>query len=390
MNRKLVYLLFALLIGFASKAQNDDNFKITHGPYLQALSDSSATIVWTTNKTAIAWVEIAPVDSTHFYYKERPKFFASKDGFKTEEKVHRVRLTHLKPNTRYRYRIYSQEVLSHEWVKVRYGETVATNVFSQKPLEFKTFNPRQKTTSFAIVNDIHERGEVLQNLFQQLDIPSLDFMVFNGDMVTSFMSEDQIFKEYMDLSVEKFAKEKPFYYARGNHETRGPFAPQFSNYFPSPNGKLYYFVRHGETALIFLDTGEDKPDSDIEYSGITDMDAYRSEQAEWLKEVVKAPAYKNAKYKVVIGHMPPFGGWHGEQEVLQKFVPVLNGAGAQIMLAAHFHRHMIQDGDEKIHFPVIVNSNSNLIQADINSERALFKVIDQKGKIVDQLKIEAE
>lgn len=53
----------------------------------------------------------------------------------------------------------------------------------------------------------------------------------------------------------------------------------------------------------------------MEYSGIVEMDNYRTEQAKWLEEAVEKPDYKDAKYKIIICHMPPFGGWHGEQEI---------------------------------------------------------------------------
>ena len=99
------------------------------------------------------------------------------------------------------------------------------------------------------------------------------------------------------------------------------------------------FVLSGETGacfvFIFLDTGEDKPDSDIEYSGITDYDRYRTEQAQWLAQAVQSDDFKQAKYKIVIAHMPPLPDknlWHGQMEVLEKFVPILNQAGVDVML----------------------------------------------------------
>lgn len=380
-----VYFILLINVGFSQK---QENLKITHLPYLQALTDSTASIVWTTNRPSIAWVEIAPDDSTHFYQTERPKIFASHDGFKTIDTVHRVDLRHLKPNTKYRYRVYSTEVLSHEWVHVEYGKTVATNVYREQPLTFQTPGPTSHT-KFAVINDIHGRNEVMNTLLDRAELDELDFVVFNGDMANNLVSENQMFEDYMDTAIERFAKEKAFYYARGNHETRGSFSFQFSRYFPTPNGKLYYMFTHGETAFIILDTGEDKPDSDIEYSGIVDMDAYRSEQAEWLKKAVEEPKFKNAKYKIVVAHIPPLGRWHGEQDLLDKFVPILNKAKIDIMLSAHYHRHLFSKESQQIHFPILVNSNNNVIKVDIDSSRALVRVLDQEGKTVEEYNIQA-
>src|SRR5690606_11752660 len=116
-----------------------------------------------------------------------------------------------------------------------------------------------------------------------------------------------------------------------------PFADKIAAYFPTKSGNLYYLLRRGPVCFVVLDSGEDKPDSDIEYSGIVNFDEYRTKQAEWLKEALRQSEYVNAPYKVVICHMPPLEGWHGADEVIGKFVPLLNAAGAQIMLSGHLH-----------------------------------------------------
>lgn len=387
-RRTLLIALFMTGVNCLSlHAQENTPFKITHQPYLQSLTDSSVSIIWTTNRSAIAWVELAPDDSSHFYHTERPKYFAAEYGIKKTGTVHQVDLKNLTPGTKYRYRVYSTEVLRHEWVEVDYGRTAATGVYRQRPLEFVTPGPADRTR-FAIINDIHGRNEVMNNLLDQADLPAQDFIVFNGDMASSLLSEDQVFDDFMETAIDRFASEKPMYYARGNHETRGPFAMEFPKYFPTPTEELYYMLYHGETAVIVLDCGEDKPDSDIEYGGITDMDFYRSRQAEWLKKAVQEPKFLNARYKLVICHMPPFGGWHGEQEIMDKFVPILNEAGIQIFLAAHFHRHAIREADQEIHFPVIVNSNNDVLKAELTEKEGQFLILDQEGKEVYRTKIE--
>ncbi|MBZ4187970.1 FN3 domain-containing metallophosphoesterase family protein [Niabella beijingensis] len=376
-------LLF-LAVSLCTGAQ--EKIMITHGPYLQAMTDSSVTIVWTTNKPAIAWVELAPDDSSHFYQKERPKYFSASDGLKNVSTVHRVTLGGLGPDTRYRYRVYSQEVLKHEWVKVQYGDVAATAVYQKKPLGFRT-NGKPGPFEFAVVNDIHERNNVLKQLLGQIDLSSVAFVVFNGDMVSSSLSEEQVFRGFMDTATLLFASETPMYYARGNHETRGPFAARFPEYFPGNNGHLYYMFTRGDACFIVLDGGEDKPDSDIEYSGITDMDAYRTEQAKWLSTVVQTDAFRKAKYKIAICHIPPATGWHGNQEITKKWVPLLNEAGIQVMLSAHEHRHRIQQASEATRFPIIVNSNNNIIKASITGSEARFRIFDPGGKLVDELSI---
>lgn len=374
--------LLSSVSAFHANAQ--EPIKISHGPYLQAMTDSGVSIVWTTNKPATGWVELAPDDSSNFYQKERPKYFCTSNGLKNVGTVHQVHLKNLVPNTRYRYRVYSQEVLKHEFVYVHYGNVAATVVYRKRPLTFTTPG-KPGPFEFAVVNDIHERNNVLKQLLGQADLPNAGFIVFNGDMINASMSEEQVFGGFMDTATALFASETPMYYARGNHETRGPFASAFAKYFPGIGGRLYYMFTKGNACFIVLDGGEDKPDSDIEYSGITDMDNYRTEQAKWLADIVKTDAFKRAKYKIVICHIPPTDGWHGNQEITKKWVPVLNEAGVHLFIAAHEHRHRIQKPSEAIKFPVIVNSNNNIIKASISEKEARFRIFDTTGKLVDEL-----
>lgn len=380
-NPRQILMFFFLLAAFCANAQ--EQIKISHGPYLQAMTDSSVSIIWTSNKPAIAWVELAPDDGTHFYQKERPKFFCASNGLKNIGTVHQVSVKNLLPNTRYRYRVYSQEVLKHEWVHVQYGDVAATAVYRAK-LPIFTTPGKTGPFEFAVVNDIHERNNVLKQLIGQVDLTNTSFIVFNGDMVNASMSEEQVFGGFMDTAVSLFAREMPMYYVRGNHETRGPFAAKFPNYFQGIGGQLYYTFTRGNACFVVLDCGEDKPDSDIEYSGITDMDQYRTEQAAWLSEIVQSDAFKKAKYRIVIGHIPPARGWHGNEEITQKWLPILNKADIDVYIAGHEHRHRIQKPDSTMQFPLIVNSNNNIIKASISEKEARFRIFDSAGKVVDE------
>lgn len=385
---KRFIFVFFLIAAVSSVAQ--DKFAITHGPYLQHLGENGATIIWTTNRDATSWVELAPNDNTHFYLKERPKYFSAEYGFKDVGKVHSVRINNLAPATKYRYRVYSQEVLSHEGINVRYGTVAATSVYRAKPLEFTTIDKTKEDVSFLIVNDIHGRNDLLENLLVKGDVKNADFVFFNGDMVNDFRSEDQLFGDFMDTAIRIFAKEKPMYYCRGNHETRGSFANTFPQYFASPSGKLYYLLRQGPVCFLVLDCGEDKPDSDIEYSGIVAFDQYRDVQAEWLQEAVKSSEFTNAPIKVAIIHMPPFGGWHGEEEIAQKFVPILNSAGIDAMFCGHLHRYIKQEPQTGTNFPVIVNANTTAVKATTKGNTLNVKIINEKGETTDSFEIKGK
>jgi predicted phosphodiesterase len=386
MKKYIFLFLFITNLNFSLFSQ-ESRFSITHGPYLQGLGETEVTMVWTTNRKGIAWVELAPNDSTHFYLTERPRYYAESYGFKVVDAVHTVKITGLKPNTKYRYRVYSQEVLSHVGTKVLYGTISASNVYRSKPLEFTTSNPSKNDISFLVVNDIHGNNELMESLLKGTDWDKTDLVFFNGDMTNDIRSEDQLFADFLDKAVELFASETPMYYARGNHETRGNFATTFPRYFQTPTNELYYMFRQGPVCFVVLDCGEDKPDSDMEYSGIVAFDSYRTKQAAWLKEALKQDVFQDATYRVVVVHMPPFGGWHGEQEIADKFVPLLEEAGIDVMLCGHLHRYVFKKAGEGQNFPIIANSNKAIIKASTENSALKFNVFDVEGKLIDSLTV---
>lgn len=379
--KKIVYVLLLTVATQVATAQ----IKILYGPYLQNVKENEATIVWEADKPSIGWVELAPDDGTHYYGEERPKYFDTTNGVKNTSLLHTVKVKGLTPGTTYRYRIYAQEVLSHEGISVIYGRVAASDVYKKKALTFTTCDSQKKETSFAMINDIHGREGIITKLLNTAGYKDKDLIIFNGDMVSVFQDRETIFNGFMKESIDLFASEKPMYYARGNHETRGEFATSFQKYFSPKEPFLYYLFRQGPVCFIMLDTGEDKPDSDIEYSGITDYDGYRTDQVEWMKELYKNEDFKQAKFKVVIAHMPPSADlniWHGQKDVLKKFVPILNELGVDLMLCGHLHRNKYEEPSAGIKFPVLVNSNNSVVSVETNGDQMNLVVLDLDGKVV--------
>lgn len=384
MNR-LEHIACMLFLAVATQVATAQ-IKILYGPYLQNVKETEATIVWEADAPSIGWVELAPNDGTHFYGEERPKFFNTTNGVKNTSRLHTVKVKGLTPSTTYRYRIYSQEVLAHEGISVIYGRVAASEAYRTGPLTFTTCDANKKETSFLMVNDIHGREGIITKLLTAADYKTKDLVIFNGDMVSEFTDRETIFNGFMNESIELFAKEQPMYYARGNHETRGEFATSFQKYFSPQEPYLYYIFRQGPVCFIMLDTGEDKPDSDIEYSGITDYDGYRTDQMEWMKKELRDNKdFKESKFRVVIAHMPPskdVGIWHGQRDVLKKFVPILNELGVDIMLSGHLHINKYEEPGTLIQFPVLVNSNNSVVSVKTNGNQMNLEVLDLEGKVI--------
>lgn len=388
MQSPLKYILIVLACAFAAAASGQ-GVKITEGPYLQAVAENEATIVWTTNKDAISWVELAPAGTDHFYSLKRDPYYETAAGVRSIGRLHRVKVTGLTKGTEYRYRVFSKEVVSFEGKRALFGDIASSNVYKREPFRFKTLDRGKESVNFAMVNDIHEKGDTLKALLNYVKFGSSDLVFFNGDMVNTAESEEQLFDAFMKSAVKSFASEVPVFFSRGNHETRGKFSKNFMEYFPSTTGKNYYTVRQGPVCFIVLDSGEDKPDTDIEYSELAAFDAYRSEQAQWLQKVVASEEFTSATFRVVVMHIPPYGtDWHGAQDIKQKFVPILNRANIDIMLCGHMHQYIyFKPIEGELNFPVYLNANNSSVVVNANRSEMVISRKDANGKTLNTHKI---
>lgn len=376
-------LLVAMLLCGIYSAQA---VKIIHGPYLQAVSDTEATIMWVTDTKALSWVELAPNDGTNFYHVERPKYYQTYLGKRVYGTVHQIRITGLEPGKTYRYSTSSKEVVDMKGHRVTYGHVATTKVYGKGFNNiFTTLNPKKEKSQFIMLNDIHAKQEKIEALLNTFEQGNTDMVFYTGDMVSMVTTEEILFQGFVDASVNHFAKQVPFYLARGNHETRGLFATTFMTYFPSLTGKPYYTLKHGDVFYIVLDGGEDKPDSCLEYYETAQYDKYRMEEAEWLKGVVESDECKSAKYRVVIMHMPPIGGknmWHGPKHAGECFLPILNKANITVMLSGHTHRYSYNTPETTdAEFPILVNSHNTALKANINADGITINVIDMSGSV---------
>lgn len=378
------FLLFLFFVPCLLVAQSSEAIKITHGPWLCDMAEDGVTVVWTTNRAAVSWVELAPDDGAHFYAEERPKYYSSANGrIKADQTVHSVRINGLNPGTKYRYRILSQGVAEYPCYKqVRFDDIAATDVYYKKPLAFKTFDSQKNEAVFLMINDIHGDSELIKNLLKNVDVQSLDFILLNGDMSSVVLSEDQLFRDYLDMCVSLFAKEIPIVFTRGNHETRGCFSDKLINYFPHRDNHYYYTFNIGNISFFALDGGEDKPDSDLEYWGLADYDAYREAQALWLKEEIKKDRVKNAAVKIAFLHIPPtIGDWHCNKHLQKTILPLLNEIDVDLMLSGHLHLYSYNEPGVKADFPILVNDNASYVLCTIKNNVITMEIAGANGKV---------
>jgi predicted phosphodiesterase len=367
-----------------------EKLAISHGPYLINPGQNSMTIIWFTNKNSLSWLEYGTGDN----FETFPKFGSLitvvaniRHGLvEANTTRHKIQIDGLKPGKIYKYRVVAKEILEFEPYEVLYGDSTASDIF-----EFRTPNPKKPEFTFYIFQDIHGDAARLDAMLQQVLWKDVDFVFFNGDTLSHIERESYIFEGFLDVAVNRFAKNIPFLYIRGNHDTRGAMAWRLEDYFPPHGDQFYYSFDRGPVHFIVLDSGEDKPDTSPVYAGLADFDRYRAQQAEWLKKEIKSEAFQQAPFRVAVFHMPPFGKGYGIEHLTKLWGPALNEGGVDLVISGHYHRpSRIDPTPNQNTVPILIGPADGMIRADVSKDRIQLKVTDVKGTVIDNLTVQAK
>lgn len=377
------FLTLALMLAVTTSAFA---IKITYGPYIQAVTDKTVTIVWATDKTAISWVETAPNDKSHFYGEERPKFFQTKLGRKVPTKLHSITIPNPNAdgNPTFRYRAFSQEITSNKGGRTMYGRVASTRIFAYRHIYVKTLDYNQKSIDCIIMNDQHGNESTIDFLNRRVDRKSTDAVFFCGDMASEEVKQNSVYHQISGRCINLKHKETPLhevpcFMVRGVNESTGKLGMNYMSHFPSASGKPYYTVRYGSTCFIVLDSGCDLKDK---VSG-NDFDSYRKEQAQWLAKALQSEEVKGAKFKVAMMHIPPVAGAAPVSKDLNAlFVPILEEAGIDLMISGYTHEGRMHEVSKKCKFPILVNGSSTIVNLRATHSRMDVVVEDFNGKEV--------
>ena len=380
-------LILAFSLGFSIEIAAQKKVKkatVTCGPYVQCVSETGFTVLWTTDVESVAWVEVAPDDGTHFYNKERPKYYDDRgNGVLPIGKIHKISIEGLETGAKYRYRIMSKGVAAYNGSgDVQYLKPSGTDVYRGKPFEISTFRKDRDTLRFDIYNDIHGRDSLF-NVILSGSRRNNDFVFLNGDMTSNIAKEEQIVTMYLKTVAKNLNGAVPMFASRGNHELRGRDAIKWLDYFSTPTGTPYYTFSVGKYFFVVLDACEDKPDSDIEYSGIVASTQYLQRQEKWLKKVLASEECQNAEVRIAFCHVPPDAkGWYGAAQMCERLVPHLNDAGIDAMFCGHIHRWRVTEPDGSLSnaaFPVICNPNMQRMEVTATKNSLQISTFDSNG-----------
>lgn len=213
----------------------------------------------------------------------------------------------------------------------------------------------------------------------------LDLLILNGDIPAESKTEHDVLSVF-DMTGGITGGERPVLYVRGNHDTRGKYALEFTDFIGTDEGRTYFTFRTGSLWGIVLDCGEDKLDDSEEYGGLVCCHPFREKQTDFLKKVVEnSDSEYNApgvKTRIAVCHVPfPTSllddnpKFDIEQEVYAKWTAELNKMGIDLMLCGHMHtRSMLMPGDSRLrygaNFPVFTSSEPHFSRTD--EQKGLF------------------
>ena len=274
-----------------------------------------------------------------------------------------VRLTGLKPATKYWYRTVTTPFTDYSNIyDAKLGEPVVSGVHS-----FTTLGEGAKA-HFCAINDTHANWKPFQMAVRKVKELAPAAVVWNGDATNTTQDKRTAVEIFLNPPVEDndWSADIPVFFESGNHDFRGSWISKKEEVVlprdPSERRgdqwdlKWNFAQRLGEMALVGLDTGEDKPDAHPKWFGLANFEPYRRAQAKWLEEQFARPEIASAKFKVLFCHIPLFADpasadyahdgvkidpedyAYWSRECADLWGETIKRAGVQLVVCGHKHR----------------------------------------------------
>lgn len=352
-------------VGDPVEPQGPEGKLIVSPPMLQNYAETSIGVAFAVGALANGYVLIG----------EKPDLSDARKvkcgGYRLTEisdKVSQIRITGLKPSTKYYYRIgadrihygggYDMKILGNEEDPNIYGFTTAG---------------KDAKAHFCVINDTHVKWGSIDRIVGKVMSLSPSCVIWNGDASNTQETIESQVKIFLDqeTSHKEYASSTPYLFCPGNHDSRGMANRHLERVwmFRQPEERAprdwdlgrNFAVRMGDVALIGLDTAEDKMDTNPLFAGLFNSDAYRRAQVAWLRDALKRKEIAKAPYLVAFCHIPLFdpnpdanpgdiapadkdpryrtdyAAW--QRTCAQLWGPLLEKARCQLVITAHQHTY---------------------------------------------------
>ena len=337
---------------------------IVSPPVLQNAAETSMGVGFAVSDMANGYVDVS--ESPDMANARRVKC----GGFRVtdmNDKIMLVRLTGLRPSTRYYYRIGADRIS----YKGGYKMKIVGREADPRTYSFTTLGAG-RSGHFCVINDTHAKFEPFGLCVDKIAELKPDCVVWNGDACNTQETVDSLLPIFYTPPIARvdYAAETPYLFVPGNHDNRGLAARHLERavMFRQPEERASrdwdlgrnFAVRCGDIALIGLDTGEDKLDGRDVFAGLFNMEPYRVAQTAWLKDALERPDVKSAPYIVAFCHIPLYdsdptanpgdvdkdgGGKYRHDFALwnrtcaKMWGPLLEQAGCPLVICAHEHTY---------------------------------------------------
>jgi hypothetical protein len=300
---RIIALIFALGLGVAVLAGFLGGPRIVLGPSLHAPS-SDAVNVW--------WHPSFESDVHRVEYGTSPDALGESVTLRRRTRYPVVELTGLVPGRTYHYRVVSGAG----------DRAVASEVRSF------ALPPRGATLTLAMWADNQHGADI----FGRRTVPLLarlrpHVLLAAGDLVDDGSDPDD-WRDHLYRPARELLATVPWFPVRGNHDGESEAA---RDHCPLPETDRWYARTVGPLRIVVLDTNVPHDPA--------------SEQHAWLRREVGSEAWRDATFRLVSFHHPPFTslwdrtGYDGEWGVREHLVPILEAAGADLVVCGHAHAY---------------------------------------------------
>ncbi len=373
-------------------------------PHADYVGSNKLEVVWLTKQRGSGWV-----DWSQDGWATTNRAWTAKYGMRDfNEYIHKIAVTGFDETKPVAWRAVSMKVIQtatgftryegepyYEWTQRGEWSKLATRrqtyesgaVIYREEGVVNPLRPAKGKASIVLFNDVHHGLYVTYTNFVKHAGENVALGVLNGDIIDHCRSEEDIVK-YVGAAMSYVGRELhcAMRYVRGNHECSHAESRHLADYVGLQDGQFYGAVDFGPARLVFLDTGSGACDDN-------DMAGYLAEEAEWLKREVQSEAWKKAKHRVVIAHIPPVR--QGKGKVIKNtnlgcsLYEILKGRDVTAMLGAHEHWPQKILPNEFVDFPVFIGGApgvkySAIIRCDLDDESIHVRILNYQGVVIHE------
>jgi Predicted phosphohydrolases len=346
---------------------DDDETKplLASAPMLQNFAETSVGVAFAVNGLANGYVLIGEQPDLRDARKILCGGCRMSD---IDDRVIQVRITGLKPATKYWYRIGAD--------RIHYGGGYDMKVIgNEEDPRTYTFTTAGKDLkgSFCVINDTHVRWNTIRAELDKIEALAPSCVIWNGDASNTEEELENLVSIYLDHPLDRkdYAACTPYLFCPGNHDFRGRANRHLERVwmYRQPEERSprdwdlgrNFAVRLGDIALVGLDTAEDKLDTNPRFAGLFKSGPYREAQTAWLRDALARPEITSAPFLVSCCHIPLFDDdpSHNPGDVFpadsdprysadfaywqrtcaKMWGPLLHEAGCQLLITAHMHKY---------------------------------------------------